>query len=102
MKNNIGIIANCPLCGSEATLMKYSSDPEGTKYVSCSNEDCEMWIVPMILPDLWNRLRIAPDDKDVAIHAQKVSYFHLNPIPKDRVFFKKWMNPNYPKEASND
>ena len=70
--------------------MKYSSDPEGTKYVSCSNEDCEMWIVPMILPDLWNRIRIAPDDLEV-------NHYDDETLHEGMTHFNDWMNPRYPK-----
>lgn len=90
-------IQNCPLCGSEPLLGKYSSNPGGTKYASCSNEDCEMWIVPMILPDLWNRIRIAPDDKEVKLYEHKIGS-----VPVEAPVLGDWMNPNYPKEAENE
>ena len=94
-------IQNCRFCGENPH--EYDG-VNGTK-VHCSNDElpnrCVIYEAHFDIK-VWNSIRIAPDDKDVARHAQKVSYFHLNPIPKDRVFFKKWMNPNYPKEASND
>lgn len=101
---------NCPNPKCKCKPVNISTiihEGKRTYYYACPNALCDFYKGDDKTEEfgcelsMWNRIRIAPDGEYIERHAQKVSHFHLNPLPKDRVYFKPWMNPHYPKDSDD-
>ena len=49
-----------------------------------------------MLLETWNRIRIAPDDKEVPSWQDETDFNDFHCVEEE------WMNPQYPREAENE
>ena len=101
-------IQNCPICKSKPLrnyirqLSKESGEFEViSKLVACPDAGCDFYVGDekdermWIKENIWNRIRYAPDDKDV----RATKLYDTNLYDTD---LKNWMNPNYPNGDCNE
>ena len=81
-------VQNCPLCGSK----EYTYGKEHARCSGNLDHFC-VFTIGRFTTELWNRIRIAPDDKEVII-----DYGVDQDLCTER---KDWMNPNYQKEQED-
>jgi len=76
---------NCPLCGLKAKMIK-----EWKNTCRCPGTNCYLAIIRYPI-DTWNRIRIAPDDKEVE---DNDGDYYLGGMTDA----EDWMNPKFEKQ----
>ncbi len=87
-EENMTKAQRCPLCGNG------SQELYGEKY-RCFSPSCYLGGSGMLL-ETWNRIRIAPDDKEVPSWQDETDFNDFHCVEEE------WMNPQYPREAENE
>lgn len=90
---------NCPLCGNKAEW-------KTENFLGCSDKKNKMYNCSFSYAQfsevVWNKIRIAPDGKDVmTFPVREKDCLYINDTPK-AVWEANWMNPHYPREATNE
>ena len=86
---------NCPSCKKEPYTKNI--------FVRCENKKCLMKTLDWFVIDFWNRIRIAPDDRNVmcmAMDAEYGNFYEHDERFEEGWLVEKadWMNPRYPDD----
>jgi len=93
-------VQNCPLCKQEPYCAVHSTE-DSNATVCCSDLDCFFSKFDFTDIELWNRLRLAPNDRKLSSYSEFKQSSGLNGLYTDSMHGKwikkrKWMSSKYP------